>query len=157
MIDVFSFVTWLLISNVVTYSVLCTAPCSLNTLNVDKAVKIWIKGKGKYPIFCIFGDYQGKVRFNKLKSLVCVCWYLTVQSNLTALALDLRQICVWVFHVLLKAAGQAIEVFWYHGGIMQLGEGVCVSETALKPMCPIVIEVSFRLSFEEGVFLPCAL
>ena len=31
------------------------------------------------------------------------------------------------------------------------------SVVQLKPMCSIVIEVSLRLSFEEGVFLPCAL
>ena len=155
MVDVFSFVFWLLIRNVVTYSVLCTAPRSLNTLVVDKAIQIWIERK-RNDVICK-RNYQREVGFHKLKPFFHVGWYLAVHSNLTALALDLRQICVWVFHVLLEAAGQAIEVFWYHGGIMQLGEGVCVSETALKPMCPIVIEVSFRLSFEKGVFLPCAL
>ena len=79
-------------------------------------------------------------------------WYLTVKSNLAALTLDFRQ--KWLFQVFVEATADTAQIFWHHWGIMELGEGVLICETALKPMRSIVIKVPFGLRFVEGIGLP---
>ena len=109
----------------------------------------------------IVGCNESVVRFHKFKSFAHVGWYLTIESNLTAFALNCSrlQICI-VCVIYVEAVAQTAQVYWHHGSIMDLGKGGFVRETTRKPFCIIVTDTitmgPHLLSFEERVFLPSA-
>ena len=142
------FVCFGLVGNVIANSLLVAAPPSFHALNVNETVKGGVEGKWKSR------NDQGEVGFHKFKPLNIVGWYLTIKSDLAAFLLDLRQQWTLLFAVLVEATAQAIQVLWDHGRVMELWEGVLVGETALKPMRPIMGDISCGLTFEES-FVKC--
>ena len=120
-----------LVGNVIADSLIAPTTFSFHGLKVNQAVKVGVEGQWK------FGNYQGVVRFHKLKSLAHVGWHLTVKSDLAALSLEFCQ--QWLpFTELVETTAHAIQVLWNHGRIMKLGKCVLIRETALEPIRPIM-------------------
>ena len=134
----------------------CAAICSLICFMIHQTVKIRVKDSGKKTICCWIICIEGfKACFHHLSSFLQVCWYLAIDSIGTALLLDLCQE-IRPLLVLLKATAQATQIFRDHGRIVELRKCVFICEGHFIPLHSIVSKRSFRLNFEERIWLPSA-